>query len=39
MVKHESFFVPVTKSRKLHGVLTYGELIHRVKETIKNEKR
>ena len=32
MVEHESFFCPVTKENKLHGVLTYGELIKRVHE-------
>ena len=35
MVKHESFFVPVTKDGKLYGILTYGELISHLKEKIQ----
>jgi CBS domain-containing protein len=36
MAEHDSFFVPVTKEGKLHGILTYGELIRRAKEKIAN---
>ncbi|MBT3720441.1 CBS domain-containing protein [archaeon] len=35
MIEHKSFFVPVTKETKLYAVLTYGELVHNVKEAIK----
>ncbi len=35
MVQHESFFCPVTKDKKLYGVLTYGELMKRVHEKLK----
>lgn len=38
MVEHESFFCPVTKNKKLYGVLTYGELSRRIKEGITNAK-
>ena len=27
MLKHESFFCPVTKESRLYGVLTYGEIV------------
>ena len=30
MVEHESYFCPVTKDKKIYGVLTYGELIKHV---------
>lgn len=36
MVEHESFFVPALKEGKLYGILTYGELVERAKELIKN---
>jgi len=32
MIEHESFFCPVTKEKKLHGILTYGELINHVQK-------
>jgi len=35
MLHHESFFCPVTKDNKLYGVLTYGELMKRVHEKLK----
>ncbi|MBI4210956.1 MAG: CBS domain-containing protein [Candidatus Diapherotrites archaeon] len=31
MIKHESYFCPVTKDGKLYGVLTYGELMNKVR--------
>lgn len=34
MVEHKSFFCPVTKNKKLYGVLTYGELTKKVQESI-----
>lgn len=34
MVKHESFFVPVTKSKKIYGILTYGELLKSAQKAI-----
>jgi CBS domain-containing protein len=36
MREHTTFFVPVIESGKLKGILTYGELMFRVKEAIKN---
>ena len=36
MVHHESFFCPVVKDKKLYGILTYGELIKRANEKLKN---
>ncbi len=36
MHEHQSFFVPITKSGKLFGILTYGEILHFVKEAVKN---
>jgi len=35
MLEHESFFCPVTKDGKLYGVLTYGELVKKVQESLK----
>lgn len=35
MHEHESYFVPVLKDSKLFGILTYGELIHRVESELK----
>ncbi len=32
MLKHKSFFVPVTKNKKLFGIITYGEIIKRIGE-------
>ncbi|MFH1398760.1 MAG: CBS domain-containing protein [Candidatus Woesearchaeota archaeon] len=34
MVNHESFFCPVTEHGKLVGILTYGELISKVKRVM-----
>ena len=35
MVHHETFFVPVTQNGKLHGILTYGELLKHAQEQSK----
>lgn len=35
MVEHQSFFCPVTKDKKLYGILTYGELMNRVHEKLR----
>lgn len=35
MHEHESYFVPVTKDSRLFGILTYGELVHRVESELK----
>ncbi|HLG24659.1 MAG TPA: CBS domain-containing protein [Candidatus Nanoarchaeia archaeon] len=32
MVHHETFFVPITKEKKLYAVLTYGELLNCLKK-------
>jgi CBS domain-containing protein len=36
MLDKSSFFVPVTENNKLYGILTYGELLRRVKEIVRN---
>ena len=38
MVRHESYFCPVTKGKKLYAVLTYGELVKSVRKVLKNGK-
>ena len=38
MVRHESFFCPVTKNKKLYGILTYGELFRQVQGSLLNGK-
>ncbi|MBI2542296.1 CBS domain-containing protein [Candidatus Woesearchaeota archaeon] len=35
MLKHESFFCPVTKEGKLYGVITYGELTSHINQKVK----
>lgn len=35
MVEHESLFCPVIKDKKLYGVLTYGELMKRIHEKLR----
>lgn len=36
MVSRESFFCPVVKDKKIHGILTYGELMAKAKEKLTN---
>ncbi|MBI4438676.1 CBS domain-containing protein [Candidatus Woesearchaeota archaeon] len=38
MVEHESFFCPVVKSKRLHAVLTYGELLRAVQQVMRDAK-
>ena len=35
MLKHETFFVPITEKGKLIGILTYGELMEKANEAKK----
>lgn len=35
MLKHESFFCPVTKGGKLYGIITYGELTSHFSQKVK----
>ncbi len=39
MVEHESFFCPVTDNQKLYGILTYGELVNKIHEKVRNESK
>ena len=39
MLKHESFFCPVVKDKKLYGILTYGELIKHVHQKFEHGNR
>jgi CBS domain-containing protein len=39
MHEHQSFFVPITKSGKLFGILTHGEIMHVIKEAMANRTR
>lgn len=36
MRERESFFVPITKGGKLHGILTYGELMRCLQEELNH---
>lgn len=36
MINKKSFFVPVTENGKIYGILTYGELLRRVREVVRN---
>jgi CBS domain-containing protein len=38
MVGKQTFFVPVLKDKKLHGILTYAEIVEHAKKVLQNGK-